>query len=134
MEPITLAAAAVTALAPYLGQIAGGSLARIGEAASDGAAQRVTELYRTIRGRVTGHPYEEATLDRAEAEPDSESRLAALRGVLTELLESDPAFARELAPLITHHLQVADSGAVAGNDFHQTGTYVAGRDLHIGDV
>ncbi|MFI0447470.1 hypothetical protein [Actinomadura sp. 6N118] len=32
------------------------------------------------------------------------------------------------------HIQVNDSGAVAGNDLHQSGTYVAGRDLHIGEA
>ncbi|MGH3243298.1 MAG: hypothetical protein ACRDNL_23165 [Spirillospora sp.] len=141
MEPVTLAAAAVGALVPYLGQIAGGSLARLGEAASDGASQHIVELYRTIRARVTGTPYEEAVLDGAEAQPDNEGRRAALQNVLAELLEADPDFAARLEHLVeqagqveVRQVQVTDSGAVAANDLHQSGTYVAGRDLHIGDM
>ncbi|MEU9023624.1 hypothetical protein [Actinomadura sp. NPDC048394] len=141
MEPVTLAAAAVGALVPYLGQIAGGGLARLGEAASDGASQRIAELYKAIRGRIAGAHYEEAVLDGAEAQPDNEGRRTALQNVIAELIEADPDFATRLERLVeelkavdARHLQVADSGAVAGGDFHQSGTYVAGRDLRIGDV
>ncbi|HEU5027148.1 MAG TPA: hypothetical protein VFV01_19680 [Spirillospora sp.] len=141
MEPVTLAAAAVGALVPYLGQMAEGGLARLGEAASDGVSQRIAELYRTIRGRIAGARYEETILEGAEAQPENEGRRAALQNVLTELIDADPEFATRLERLVeelkaveARHLQVADSGAVAGNDLHQTGTYVAGRDLRIGDV
>ncbi|MDX6740847.1 hypothetical protein [Actinocorallia sp. A-T 12471] len=138
MEPVTLAAAAVGILAPYLGQIAGGGLARIGETATDRASQRVTDLYRAIRARVTGQPYEEAILDGAEAQPDSEARRTTLQNALAELLAADPDFAATLTPLVNaakaegpRHVQASQSGAVAGGDVHQSGTYVAGRDLHI---
>ncbi|MFC4054088.1 hypothetical protein ACFOY4_30720 [Actinomadura syzygii] len=141
MEPVTLAAAAVGALVPYLGQMAGGGLARLGEAASDSASQHIVELYRAIRSRVTGAPYEEAVLDGAEAQPDSEGRRTALQNALAELLASDPDFAAHLEQLLEQvdqaeirQLQITDSGAVAANDLHQSGTYVAGRDLHIGDT
>ncbi|WP_433330200.1 hypothetical protein [Spirillospora sp. CA-294931] len=138
MEPITLAAATIGVLVPYLGQIAGGGLARIGETATDSASQRVTELYRAIRTRVTGASYEEAILDGAEEQPENEARRAALQNVLAELIQNDPDFAETLSELVKgtteiRPIQVTDSGAVAANDFHQSGTYVAGRDLNLGN-
>ena len=141
MDPITLAAATVGVLAPYLGQIAGGGLARIGEVVTDGAGHRVAELYRAVRDRVTGSTYEEAVLDGAEAQPENEGRVSALQNVLAELIESDADFAASLESLVqqaqeagARRLQVTDSGAVAGGDVNQAGTYVAGRDMHIGDA
>jgi hypothetical protein len=101
----------------------------------------VAELYRALRARITGAPYEEAILNGAETQPENEGRLAALCSALADLLEADPGFAEHIQGLVeraepadVRHIQVADSGAVAGNDIHQRGEYVAGRDLHIGDV
>lgn len=140
MEPVTLAAAAVGTLVPYLGQLAGGGLARLGEAAAEGVSQHIVEMYRAIRSRITGAPYEEAVLDNAEAQPDNEGRRAALQNVLAELLSADPDFAARLdnSSSSTEPRRATYPSRrfrCRGRQRHPpVGTYVAGRDLQIGDV
>jgi hypothetical protein len=87
---------------------------------------------------MTGDAYNQAILQGAEDKPDSPERLDTLAKTLASILQEDPEFTDTLASLLDQattgqHIQATDSGATAGRDFHQTGTYVAGRDLIIGE-
>lgn len=139
MDPMTLASAAVGMLGPFLAKLAESGMAKAGENMADAAGERLGALYNAVKSRFSGDTYQEAVLRGAEDRPDNPTRLNALEGVLAEVLEADPDFADTLSRLLdaaqaagVQALRVSDSGAVAGGDVTMRGTYVAGRDLHIG--
>jgi hypothetical protein len=126
MDPTTLAAAAVGLLGPFFTKAA--------ENIADTATEKIGALYQAVKAKFHGDAYQQAVLQGAEERPESQARLSALEGLLAETLEQDPEFAATLIRLVeeTQSIQVTDSGAVAGRDVTMRGTYVAGRDLHIG--
>lgn len=139
MEPITLAAAAVGILAPFLGKIAEGGLARAGETLGDTVTEGLGNLHQAIRRRLGRDTYAQGILTGAEEQPDDPRRLAALEGVIAEAIERDPEFAASIGALLeearaagAQTIQVNDSGAVAGGNITITGTNVAARDLYLG--
>jgi hypothetical protein len=107
MDPITLATAAVAALAPYLGKAA----EKFAGAAGDAAWKKAGELYDGLKARLAGHPAAEALNDLAQ-EPDNADAQGALRQALRKLITSDPDFARELAAL------TQDAAPTGGASFH----------------
>jgi phage shock protein A len=107
MDPITLSAAAVAALSPYLAK-AGEKLAEsAGEAAWKGASRLYDALKRRVKGTAA-----EAPLADLEAEPDESDNQADLRKALRRLLADDPTFAAELAALLP------DAASDGGATFH----------------
>lgn len=123
MEPVTLAAAAVALLGPYLG--------KLGENAGDATSGAARRLYEALKARFRDDAYAEPILEGAVQRPDSKARLAALEGVIAEVAEEDPAFAAEIGGHVGSVQSVVDSGAVAGRDLAINARYAAGRDLHI---
>lgn len=138
MDPVTLASTAIGLLGPLLGKIGEGGLARIGESIADKSLEPLTRLYTGIKNRLRDDTYGTAVLAGAEERPESPARLGALESTLAELLATDPEFASLIEEMVTEAksagaIQVSDSGAVAGGNVNLKGTYVAGRDMHIGD-
>ncbi|HET9610553.1 MAG TPA: hypothetical protein VFP06_13165 [Acidimicrobiales bacterium] len=139
VDPVTLAAAAVAILAPFLRRVTEQTADNVSEAISDAAVPAAKRLYQAVRARLRPGSYAANQLDGVEERPDSESRQQALQAALAEELEADPSFAAELEALVTEaqaagvQITARDTGAVAGRDVHQRGRYVAGRDLNIGD-
>jgi hypothetical protein len=139
MDPTMLAAAAMGLLGPFLNKISEGSLARAGETLADAAFDQLSKLHQAIKQRFCEDPYDEALLRGVADRPDSTTRLRTLEGRLGELLEEDPEFAATVARLLdeaetagARTIQAVDSGAVAGGNVTMDGTYIAGRDMHIG--
>jgi hypothetical protein len=142
MDPMALGASAVALLAPYVGRLGGRVADRLGADVEEAVATRLEDLYRWIKGKVTGDQFAESTLERLEERPDSQTRQASLAGVLGEMAQDDGRFASELAGLVEDvrraggptFVQITDAGAVSihGN-LTMRGTNVAGRDLSIGD-
>lgn len=139
MDPVTLAAAAVALLGPFLRQVGEQTADSVSHAVSDAAVPAIKRLYRALRARLRPGTYAGGQLDGVEERPDSESRQQALQAALAEELEADPAFAREVEALVAEaqaaggvEITAEGSGAVAGRDVHQHGRYVAGRDMHVG--
>jgi hypothetical protein len=95
MDLFALAAAAVTALVPYLRKAAEKFAGNVGDA----AWKKAGELYEGLKARLAGHPAADA-LDKLAAEPDNARAQADFRQALKELAASDPEFARELAALM----------------------------------
>lgn len=95
MDPITLATAAVAALAPYLGKAA----ERFATAAGDTAFRKAGELYGALKQRLIGHPVAAAALEDLERTPADTDAQAQLRMQLKKLIADDAAFASELATL-----------------------------------
>ncbi len=95
MEPITLATAAVAALAPYLGKAA----EKFATAAGDAAWKKASELYDALKSRLASHPAAAEALDDLAQAPTDVDIQGALRQQLKKLIANDPEFARTLASL-----------------------------------
>jgi hypothetical protein len=139
MEPVTLAATAVRLLLPLFGRAAGKGADRLGESVADAGTSAARSLYERIKAKLTSGSYGSALLDGVEERPEDPHRQQNLAAELATALADDPGFAADLRRLVTEAAQGPDAeitatgtGAVAGRDVHQTGRYVAGRDLAIG--
>jgi len=137
MDPQTLAATAVTALAPYL--------AKAGEKAVEEVGKKlpgfVGTMWQALIGKFTGKPAAEEAARDLVATPDDADTQGAFRKELRKLLDAEPAFAEELARLLAQAQEagggtvvntgagaVATHGGVAGG----AGGVAVGRDVHGG--
>jgi hypothetical protein len=109
-ETAQLAAAAVTALAPYLKEAASAAAGKVGEAAVGGAGK----LYGMLKKRLS--PEEKKDLDDLAAEPEDAANRGALEKTLRKRLAADPELRAELAELLE---ELRATGAVS-----QTATIV----------
>jgi hypothetical protein len=135
MDPVTLAAAAMAIIRPFLGKFTDAATSKAADAAADAVGSGAQELYQAVRRRMTGDNYHLAVLQGAEDQPGSEDRIETLSRTLAAIIKADPGFAAEIANLAGHSAQeitVTDSGAVAGRDVNITATNAAARDLIIG--
>jgi hypothetical protein len=118
MDPATLAAAALTVLAPYLAKAGETMAGKIGEALPENASK----LWAAITGKFKGKPAaEEAVKDLAQAPADGDNQ-AAFRKELRKALLDDPEFQSALATLLAQAQQesirdsaVAKNGGIAIN-------------------
>jgi hypothetical protein len=81
-------------------------LKQAGQAAADAAG----ELYRTVLDRLKADPAEAKTAERFEKNPDDFAK--GVEAALTELVETDKAFATQLEALMTRLETSAPPGAV----------------------
>jgi hypothetical protein len=140
MDPATLAGLAVGALVRYLAAKGARLAGRAGGDVDRAIDQRLDRLYETVRARIVGDRSVEGTLHQLEADPADERQQGRLEYALENFLDSDRAFAATLAALLggladQHQggVTVRDAGPVAfGGNVHQSGQYVAGRDLDVG--
>lgn len=109
-ETAQLAAAAVTALSPYLTEAAKAGAKKVGEAAVGG----VGKLYGMLKKRLS--PEESKDLEDLAAEPEDAANRGALEKTLRNRLAADPELRAELAELLK---ELQASGAVS-----QTATIV----------
>jgi hypothetical protein len=109
MDPATLAAAALTAVAPYLlglGKIA----------AEEGAKGAGKSVFDWIKGRLTSAAGKEAVED-AEKAPEASENVRALEAALTKALAKDPEAAAELQKLLA-----SSPGVSGGQNVNVTGS------------
>ena len=141
MDPVTLAAAAVALLGPYLARIGGRLAEGAGDQVADAALPALGRLYEAVRRRFAPGTYPGGLLAGVEERPEHEARRRALADALAEAVQDDRDFADALEKL------VADAGAAAGTGVRigrvegpvafggsvvQKGRYVAGHDLVVG--
>lgn len=103
-ETAQLAAAAVTALSPYLTEAAKAGAKKVGEAAVGG----VGKLYGMLKKRLS--PEESQDLEDLAAEPEDAANRGALEKTLRKRLAADPELRAELAELLQ---ELQASGAVS---------------------
>jgi hypothetical protein len=141
MDPITLAGAAVSLLAPYLEQLAGKVIDKAGDQLAEGALPAVKRVYEAVKTRLRPGSYAGNQLQGVEEKPGSEGRRQALQSALAEILEEDKEFAAELERLVTQarhaagwHAEVGkvEGTAAFGGDVNQEAEYLAGRDMLSG--
>lgn len=95
MEPATLAAASVVALAPYLAEAGKGLTTKAGEAAWHGC----TELWGLLKAKLT-RPEQQAALNELEAQPGDADVQAAARVQIRKAAASDPELLRAMAEML----------------------------------
>ena len=92
MDPVTLAAAAVSFVTPYL--------IHLGKDAAKSAAEEAGKsVWGWIKGKLTSPAGAEAVAD-VEAAPDKPENAQALQAALTKALTKDPAAAAALTDLL----------------------------------
>ena len=94
LDPISLAAAAVTVLSHYFPEAAKGAAGKVGEDAYAGGKKLVSWLREKL------FPEDTKALDRVAADPSNADKQAALRVSLSETLAANPALQNELAALL----------------------------------
>jgi hypothetical protein len=125
-----IAAAAVALLAPYLAKAASAAAERVGEATLDG----VRALFDLVRRRfdADGDEAARSKLAALEENPEDDEAQVEFARVLSEKVDSDPAFAEKLRGAIT-----AATGGRSVGDFN---TEVHGdvhggiKNVYMGDV
>jgi hypothetical protein len=140
MDPATLAGLAVGALVRYVVSKGARLAGRAGRDIDRAVDDRLDRLYDAVAARVAGNRPVERTLHQFEEDPTDDRRQGRLEYALEDLLTTDPDFTARLTALVEGlgaqapgSVTVRDAGAVAlGGDVHQSGRYVAGRDLTIG--
>jgi hypothetical protein len=125
-----IAAAAVALLAPYLAKAASSAAEKAGEATLDG----VRALFDLVRRRFDADGDEAASskLTALEESPEDDETQAALARVLSEKVESDPAFAEKLREAVA-----AATGGRSVGDFNTEvhGDVQGGiKNVNMGDV
>jgi len=115
MDPITMAAATVTALSPYLIEAATGAVRKVDEAAYESGAR----LFKFLKDKLTGKD-EQSALSRVELDPEDADNQAALRVALKESLQRDGALRNEFEALLKAIFKNAASQSVnvAGDSNH----------------
>jgi hypothetical protein len=127
MDPVTMAAVTVAAVSPYLVEVAKGAAGKGGEAAYASGAK----LVKFLKSKLTGS--DEKALSRVEHEPENADNQAALRVVLREWVERDPASRDELAALLNALPKTAarQSTNIVGDSNEVV--QAAGTNISIGD-
>ena len=136
MDPATIAMASVNLVVAYVSRHHDELVDRVGDAVVD----RLGALYGWVRDHLRPEPNGGAALDNLEQAPDDARRQGAVEFALTQLLDQNTALMQELASLVDEveeatpaGVRITQSGAVAvGGNVSLEGTYVAGRDLSIG--
>jgi hypothetical protein len=140
MEPISVAAAVVALLVPYLRHMGDRAADNMGDALGEAAMVKLAGLYRQVKARMASQPVAARALEDLEQRPSDDHCRVVFQGALADLMRSEPAFARALRRLVDDSARVgspalariADSGAVTlRGDITIRGQNVAGRDLTI---
>ncbi|MDB5815573.1 MAG: hypothetical protein JWN23_2690 [Rhodocyclales bacterium] len=108
MDPVSIAAATVAALSPYLVKVG----EKFATAAGDAAFKKAGELYASLTQRLSGKPAAHEALQDLAKEPEDADNAAALRKELKKLLAEDEGLMRDLAAILG---PVAAGGAVFNN-------------------
>ena len=126
MDPATMATLTVAAVSPYLVEVAKGAAGKVGEA----AYERSAKLWKFLKSKLRGGDVK--ALARIEGEPGNADNQAALRVVLREWVEQDPAFRDELAALLNALPKTAaHQSAVIVGDGNEV-VQAAGTNISIG--
>ena len=94
MDPTTLAAAAVSLLAPYLVKAGDRAAEKLGESTVEGGGKLLAWMKRKLTGRA------QESLAELEATPASADDQADFRKQLTKALKEDPAVLSELVAIL----------------------------------
>src|SRR5919199_4449156 len=100
MDPMTLAASAVSLLAPLLSRLGKTVLDEAGEHADELASSKVGELFRWVAAKLGGDRFGQPALERLADAPENQVRQATVAEALGEMVAGDENLAAELAGLV----------------------------------
>jgi hypothetical protein len=125
MDPMTLAAAAVSFITPYLVDFGK-------NAAKDAAESAGKSVWSWIKGRLTSPAGAEAVAD-VESAPDKSENAQALQAALTKALTKDPDAATALAKLLSEHgASLSSQTVTVTGDSNKIGQASGGSSVTIG--
>jgi hypothetical protein len=125
MDPVTLAAAAVSFVTPYLLDLGK-------EAAKSAAKESGKSVWDWIKGKLTSPSGAEAVSD-AESNPKDQTNAQALQLALTKALKADPDAAKALEDLLkTSGASMSSQTANVLGDFNKVGQASGGSSVNIG--
>jgi hypothetical protein len=125
MDPVTLAAAAVSFVTPYLLDLGK-------EAAKSAAGESGKSVWGWIRGKLTTAAGAEAVSD-AESDPKDSANAQALQAALTKALKADPDAAKALEDLLkASGASLSSQTATAIGDNNKVGQASGGSSVNIG--
>jgi hypothetical protein len=122
IDPVSLA----TLATPFLAKGAEAFTKTAGEKLGG----KIVELCQVVADKLKGDSYAEQTLARAKEMPESEDRQSALKGILTEKMNSDSDFAEVIGKFLDEVQNGATSAKIV---FDQKGQNV-GIQTNIGNV
>lgn len=96
MDPVTIAAATLTVLSPFLTKMGEKAAEEIGK----GLPGAVGKLWNRIGKKFKGNPAAETAVKDVVANPKDEDNLAALRKEIKKALAEDAEFAQEIEELL----------------------------------
>jgi hypothetical protein len=124
MDPVTLAAAAVSFVAPYL-------LSLGKEAAKSAAGESGKSVWAWIKGKLVS-PAGAAAVTDAEAAPQEPENIQALQAALVKALKADPDAATALADLLkTSGASLSSQTANVVGDSNKVGQASGGSSVNI---
>ena len=125
MDPVTLAAAAVSFVTPYLLDFGK-------DAAKEAASDAGKSVWSWIKGKLTSPAGAEAVAD-AESAPEKPENAQALQAALTKALTKDPAAAAALADLLkAQGISLSSQTANVVGDSNKVGQASGGSSVTIG--
>ena len=125
MEPATLAAAAISFVAPYL--------ISLGKVAAKGAAGEAGKsVWTWIKGKLVS-PAGAAAVADAEAAPQEPENMQALQAALTKALKAEPDAAKALEDMLKEHgASLSTQTANVIGDSNKVGQASGGSTVTIG--
>jgi hypothetical protein len=125
MDPVTLAAAAVSFVTPYLLDLGK-------EAAKSAAGESGKSVWEWIKGKLTSAAGAEAVGD-AERDPKDSANAQALQAALTKALKADPDAAKALENLLKKSgASLSSQTANVVGDNNKVGQASGGSSVNIG--
>ena len=125
MDPVTLAAAAVSFVTPYLLDFGK-------DAAKEAASDAGKSVWSWIKGKLTSPAGAEAVAD-VESSPEKPENAQALQAALTKALTKDPAAAAALEKLLKEHgASLSTQTANVVGDSNKIGQASGGSSVTIG--
>jgi hypothetical protein len=123
MDPVSIAAAVVAAVTPYLAKAAG----KFAESAGSAAFEQGGKLFEKLKARFAAAPAETKQLQDLQADPADTLNQAAVQKLLRDALKNDPAFMAEIASLLN------PVGSGQSNQFHVQAGRI-GKVTNVGNV
>ena len=132
----TLAVSAMVVLKQFLGKSGEGFAKKVGEKLAD----KVGQLYQSIKIKFQSDPDATKTLEWVEEDPTSAARVSALEGILKDKLSHDEGFQKEIERLIGEiraedtggQLVLGERNVTVGRD--ATGIFVTGDNNQTGKL
>jgi hypothetical protein len=133
MDPITLAATALSIVTPYLAKIAGRAAEGLGDKLAEGATSVAQSIWKRIKQALGSETAKQAA-QQVEENPDDKDRLDMLQALLVRRIEDDETLRTDLERLLAEaegagvNIHAVDTGIAARHVEQHAGRDAVGRD------